>query len=222
MTKRLHIIITAMLTLCLSHLALSQDATAQTPSQESIAAAQQKYGIAQTLSKIAVKCRFAKDELTAMGLNDVTIAVVDLSAKDYGDMLKANGQTAFVSTTDASINTAMQTTICGRIPSDPGARQYVQSASYLVNEVLYAISLSGVSECGDVTQHLAPVLGEAKRIAPTIAARPDLASLEPMAKTRAAEIAGMCDGDNMFDGDYMFMGHDPLGKILIEMGKFMK
>ena len=222
MTKPLHIFISAMLTLCLSHLALSQPAIAQTASQESIAAAQQKYGIAQTLSKIAVKCRFAKDDLTTMGLNDVTIAVADLSAKDYGDILEANGQTAFVSTTDANIDTAMQTTICGRLPSDPAARQYVQSASYLINEVLYAISLSGVSECGDVTKHIAPVLGEAKRLAQGTAARADLASFEPMAKTRAAEIAEMCDGDNMFDGDYIFMAHDPLGKILIEMGKFMK
>ena len=216
MTKFQKLISMAILTL-----ALPVAASAQAPSPE-IAQAMQKYGIAQTLSKIAVKCSFAKDDLTAMGLNDVTIAVVDLSAKDYGDMLEAGGQSNFVSTTNAAIDTAMQTTICGRLPSDPGAQQYVQSASFLVNEVLYALSESGVSECGEVTQRLAPVIGEAKRIAASTASRPDLAAIKPLTEKRAARIKEMCDTTTMFGGDYLFMSQDPLGHVLTEMGKFMK
>jgi|GEM_PF-2724321 len=202
--------------------ALPVSAGTQTLTQESLEAAKQKYEIAQTVSKIADKCKFSKDDLAALGLNEVTKAVADISAKDYAELLKANGQDAFLGTANGSVNTALKTATCGGLKKDPTARQYVQSASYLINEVLYAVSLSGVEKCGDVTQHIAPVLGEAKRLAPGTAARADLASFKPMAEKRATEIAEMCDGDNMFDGDYIFMAHDPIGKILIEMGKFMK
>ena len=106
--------------------------------------------------------------------------------------------------------------------TDPTILNYVSETSYLINEVLYALSLSGVSECGDVTNLLAPVVEEANRIAPSMSNRPDFDYLAETANNRSQKIKDMCDTDQMFGGDYLFMSQEPLGNVILEMANFMK
>lgn len=217
MLKFVQILIAALTLVGVSSLA-----KAQSGPQADINFAKQKYQVAQTLNKMADKCRYAEEDLTAAGLNDVLRATAKVSAKDYGDYLNANGQSAFVTSMDAQIATATKNSRCRQYKADRNVQSFIQSGSLLINEMLYAMSLSGVSQCGDVTALIAPVLTEAKRVAPSMSARPDLTSLKPLADTHAEAFKNMCDDDNMFGGDYLFMTAEPFGKVIIEMAKFMK
>lgn len=203
-------------------LTASSQAKAQSASQADIDFAKQKYQIAQVLNKMADKCKYSEAELTAAGMNNVLRATVKKSSKDYGDYLNAIGQSAFITSMDAQIATATKNSLCRQYKTDPNAQSFIQSGSSLINEMLYAVSLSKVTECGEVTARIAPVIGEANRIAPSMSTRPDLNSLRPLAEANAKAFQEMCNSDSMFGGDYLFMTQDPFGKVVIEMTKFMK
>jgi len=191
-------------------------------SQADIDFAKQKYQIAEAINKMADKCKYSESDLLAAGMNNVLRATAVVSAEGYRDFLNTNGQSAFVTSMDAQITTATKNSLCSRYKADPNVQSFIQSGSLLINEMLYAISLSGVNECGDVTNLIAPVIAEAKRIAPSMSVRTDLSSLKPLAESNADEFKEMCSDENMFGGDYLFMAQKPFGELVIEMAKFMK
>ncbi|MEP4050975.1 MAG: hypothetical protein ABJN22_01890 [Litorimonas sp.] len=209
-------------TLVLTLASVSSQVKAQSVSQADVDFAKQKYQIAEAINKMADKCKYSESDLLAAGMNNVLRATAVVSAEGYRNFLNTNGQSAFVTSMDAQITTATKNSLCSRYKADPNVQSFIQSGSLLINEMLYAISLSGVNECGDVTNLIAPVIAEAKRIAPSMSVRTDLSSLKPLAESNADEFKEMCSDENMFGGDYLFMAQKPFGELVIEMAKFMK
>ncbi len=190
-------------------------ANAQTSSEQELVFAKHKYMVAKTMYEVGKKCNAS----TTRPINGVTMAVSELSAKDYGDILQSKGQSTYVTETNTGLSAALSSTPCSAIHNTPNWSVYVQDSSHLINEVLYALHLSNASECGKATNLMKPVMEEATRISPGLKARPDFNAFTPLAETRAEKLKEMCDGDNIFDGDIIFMSQKPLGKIVIEMGK---
>ena len=220
MTRFTTKILTALLTL-----SLGATAAAQTAADQDITFAKEKYRVGALVSAVGHICRYKKDEASAAGFNALTLAVAELSRDDYSEILKTKGHADFVAQVDAEISQNSKSALCNKSTlSNPGVQQYAQyTKTTLVNEILHALSLSGVSECGDINAPLKPVMAEANRLGPQLSAanHPGLDALGPLSQKRASAFKKMCDPNEMFGGSYMFITNDPFGKVVNEMGKFM-
>ncbi len=201
------------------------NAAAQTPADQDLNFAKEKYRVSALVSAVGKLCQYKKDEASAAGFDALTLAVAKLSQDDYGQILKAKGQADFVNQVDAEISQNTKTAICNKTTlSNPSVQQYVQyTKTTLINEILHALSVSGVNECGDISTSLKPVMTEAKRIGPQMSAanHPGFAGLVPLSQTRANGFKELCNPNEMFGGSYMFITNDPFGNVVNEMGKFM-
>jgi len=202
----------ASIWLGVSSSAWGKDSTMPT---QAIELAKQKYNIAQTLTQVKQDC-----SSTNMRVNDVVYAVAENSAKLYGDFLKSNGRTSDLAAIDTSIATTLKTNSCNTIRQNATFKQIVQQASFLINESLHALSVSNLTECGELNKaSFQTVMAEANKIAASMHQRPDFAYLEPMANAQRQRFKELCSG--FMAGDYLLLSLDPTGDVLIEMIKLI-
>ena len=220
MTRFFKLVLTSFIAFGLANMA-----AAQSQADQEINLAKEKYRVGALVSAVGHICRYKKDEASAAGFNALTLAVAELSRDDYSEILKAKGHADFVAQVDAEISQNSKSAFCDKNTlSNPGVQQYAQyTKTTLVNEILHALSLSVVSECGDINAPLKPVMAEANRLGPQMSAanHPGFSALGPLSQKRANAFKKMCDPNEMFGGSYMFITNDPFGKVVNEMGKFM-
>ena len=167
-------------------------AQAQTaPSADEINFAKQKYQIAQSVFQASEKC----SATTNMNMNDVVIATAKLSAKEYGEFLTSNGQTEFVNQIDGGLQNGLKKVSCNTLRQNADVKSYIANMSFLINETLFALSLSGLTECGDFSKSsIQKLMAEADKIAASMPQRPDWAFIKSMAAARSEVLTELCTG----------------------------
>ena len=92
--------------------------------------------------------------------------------------------------------------------------------SFLINETLFALSLPGLTECGDFSKSsIQKLMAEADKIAASMPQRSDWVFIKSMATARSEVLTELCAA--FWNGDYFVVSAAPLGKVFLKMTKFV-
>ena len=193
----------------------TSQAFAQSVPNQNLEYAKLKYTIAATVYKVNLHCKASRD----MGVNDVTEASTKFAMQEYETLLTEMGQDGHVSDVNQNVTNVIGSVPCSQINRNPEFRNYVTQSSALINDVLFAVSLSEVSECGDVDQNsLTKLMQESNRIAAGMSQRPDYNLVKPLAEKNGEQFRTLCT-DGMFAGNISFLLNDPFSDVVLKMVK---